>query len=883
MKITLLEVRALALATAHAVARDFSCRVVALDEDRSIERFMVCDGDVTLAEPGEGKETWVTITRAGRFYDERYGDFEITRDMLDNMVRNFSANTYGQKIFIDVAHRPAEGAAGEVIRLQRDGAKLRALVRWNPLGVEAVNQKGYRYFSIEYADNYKDNEARKEHGATMFGAALCTRPVIKGLDALDRIELSEAPGGMPVLLHPHLESRLRLELQETNMKKEQMLKQLREKLLARGYSADNVEKIIATATKQLEAMTDEAQIKALSEAYDQMVETATRNGGANPGTVIQLTAPSISGGLDEAAVIALMEKKAAERAAADRQLAESLTAVRVKLAEAVNKATGVPEDQRKKALADLDGVLSAGMTDAQIKALADHTITALQAAHVATQLAARGFSPSGNVVFVSDEAPKKLADIYRDKLKLSDAYRNGQIKCPDKLSPFVEKVLSIFDQQNAPRVFNESKLLAESNGVHMLAGGQVVISDTSLPVGFQRQVILEALSDLRILDLVATDVDASATVTTQIPYETRDTASVFNDGIVYEGGPIHRAGVTQAMDIAYINAMKLAMLISNEVAHFSRTSGINWDATGRNVASNARLMRELIARRIANELQRSSDMFNSALITAEAFDAQVTGANSVIKTVQFPIVRPYQAKDLQGTNVGTAEAPITMTLNGVVISEYDGTGAQGAGTYYRITNYNLGYIQLVNQVGVAQTPADTGVNTITYRYATNVVKVDMDLGALTKGAARDKIIQAVGARKAVLSGQRFVQPDFLLMSPVLHDEVTNADMFAASLKRDGSDTTAQGDLDRVKGVPAWGTNQPGINLGDERIIVGQRGLLGYVIAKPYVLGEPFEAVDSNGKAIGKKQAYGEEYSAIKVPTPIRNRMTSVIAYSFTGR
>ena len=57
----------------------------------------------------------------------------------------------------------------------------------------------------------------------------------------------------------------------------------------------------------------------------------------------------------------------------------------------------------------------------------------------------------------------------------------------------------------------------------------------------------------------------------------------------------------------------------------------------------------------------------------------------------------------------------------------------------------------------------------------------------------------------------------------------------------------------------------------------------YTIAKPFVTGMPFEAVDSNGKPTGKKVAYGEEYSAIKVPTPIRDRMTSVIAYSFTGR
>ncbi|MGC8170020.1 hypothetical protein, partial [Salmonella enterica] len=64
---------------------------------------------------------------------------------------------------------------------------------------------------------------------------------------------------------------------------------------------------------------------------------------------------------------------------------------------------------------------------------------------------------------------------------------------------------------------------------------------------------------------------------------------------------------------------------------------------------------------------------------------------------------------------------------------------------------------------------------------------------------------------------------------------------------------------------------------------GQRGLLGYTIAKPFVTGQPFEMTDSQGRPIGKRQAYGEEYSAIKVPKPVANRMTSVLAYSASNR
>jgi hypothetical protein len=49
--------------------------------------------------------------------------------------------------------------------------------------------------------------------------------------------------------------------------------------------------------------------------------------------------------------------------------------------------------------------------------------------------------------------------------------------------------------------------------------------------------------------------------------------------------------------------------------HFTRSSAINWDAYARNVESNARVMRELIAMRICNELQRSADAYGAVEVT----------------------------------------------------------------------------------------------------------------------------------------------------------------------------------------------------------------------------------------------------------------------------
>ncbi|MEN8129839.1 MAG: hypothetical protein ABFS45_06515 [Pseudomonadota bacterium] len=163
------------------------------------------------------------------------------------------------------------------------------------------------------------------------------------------------------------------------------------------------------------------------------------------------------------------------------------------------------------------------------------------------------------------------------------------------------------------------------------------------------------------------------------------------------------------------------------------------------------------------------------------------------------------------------------------------------------------------------------------------MKFDLDNGSTELDLHLNGVLRAVGERKAMLSNDRFVMPDFLLMSPVMNDVATNARAFTASLKRNGTDTTPEGDLETIKGIPAWSTNAPGVDLGDERILMGQRGTLTYTVAKAFTTGNPFEMTDGSGNATGKKQAYGEEYSVIKVPSAIRNQLTSVIAYSASAR
>lgn len=817
----------------------------------------------------------VTITRSGTFHDPRYGEFEISPALLAEMVRNFDARAYGQDIFIDVAHRPEDGAAGRITRLWVDGDRLLADVEWTQYGREAIAIRGYQYLSAEFAENFVDNETRKPHGAVLLGAALTIRPAIKRLDP---VQLSE-----PILIHRALAAQLLDEARnQVNKHLQALLKRLAELKLAQPVIDQLGNAFTATAKTLGE------DDKALGELADRLAEAGkilAEQLGEKPATIHltvqpQATLETIAAPktLTEDDVRKLLaadrQREAAESAATAKTLAER-KAQFVALTEKADSLKGLPEATRAKLLA-VDDLITATITPAQVESVAAHVIALADQMAVTAKLASLGYPIQGSarITIGEGQSPTKLQETINAKLAL--AGRPLKLTAEKDLKAPVRKILAEFDRQHGAALADEAKRLAD--------GGATTVGNISVPVGFQRTVIREALSDLAILDVVQVLTDPSAQATTQIPYELRKAGTVVNDGIVYEGRGIPRASIEQKMDTAYVNKMALSLLISNEVAHFSRASLIDWDAYARNVESNARLMRELVARRVANELQRAADAYSPTTRTAENIASQVDGSHSLIKTAYWPIVRPKQVRDLQGNAVGSAVNPITVVVSTATLSEYDGSGTQTAGVYWRVESYNLGLIRLVSETGAAVTPTAAGATTITYSSANNVSKFDLKLpSGVEMEEHLNGALRAVGARKAIMSADRYIMPDMMLMSPVLNDTLTNARQFAAEAMRAGGNLTGSGDLATIKGIPAFGTNAPGIDLGDDRILLGARGMLSYVVVKPFITGTPFEAVDSNGLPTGERLAYGEEYNALQVPVPLQSRLTSLIVYDSDAR
>lgn len=826
--------------------------------------------DLTGVKLSEGTpRAEVTIIRTGTFSDPRYGTFEITRDMLLSMVRNFEAGTYGQDIFLDVAHEPSKGAAAKILSLKVDGNRLRAEAEFTPYGVEAVKNRGFKYLSAEFVDDFADNETGNHHGPTLLGAGLTTRPVIKRMDP---VTLAEGTDTTPVFLHPALIRQLSESLEQITMN---WLETLRANLRALKLSEDTIASICRAyeaAAKNLGE--DEAAHKALVDSLSATGKTLAEAGHSGP---ITLTVNAPAGkALSEGDITALLDARETARATAAAKQATD-KAAKVKLfSDALTAATGLSEDTRKLLGANVEGLITGDMSDAQVKSLAENQIALGNQIESSKKLAGLGFPIRAGVTHITvDDSNqiRKLSEDVRKGLQQTQAAFNGTLVFAEeaKQSPFIKTMLAEFDREHAMQLHEEAK---------MLAGGPVTTTDMNIPASVQRAVIEQVYQRLDILSLVNASVDPTTGATHSVPYETRDISAVRNGGIVYEGQPIHRAGIAQALDFAYIEPRKLAMDMTNEAAFFSRNSNvINFDAWARNIVSNAQVMRELVSAAIANRMIRDADSY-SVVDVAVAATTAYSGATNGYKVANFPVVRPYQARDLKGNAVGSAEQPIVIKDGSTVLVEFDGSGTQSAGKYFRVLSYNLGLFQICDETGAATPP--TGAVTIGYSYTTNVLKVDTDVASgSTYEKQMNKLLQAVGARKAAMSQQRFVQPDFFLASDVLTNMITDAEQFSEASSRADSSISAQGNLQPVKGIPGWATDAPGIDLGDERMLLGQRANFWYTIAKTFQTGVPYELFDSNGMALGKKGAYGEEYSSLHIPKPLRSRFTSILAYSVT--
>lgn len=833
-------------------------RRIVLDapRDERVRRFV--SGGISLAE-GRAS-SWVTVTRTGAFTDPRYGAFEITRGLLDEMVKNFEAGTYGQKVFVDVAHRPGDGAAGEVLKLAVEGDRLRALVQWTEFGREAIAKRGFAYLSAEYHENWKDNETGVPHGCVLLGAGLVTRPCIKRLDP---VVLSEAGDGAAVAVHPKLLAEL---IEEIRMKWAERIKQLREKLLARGMAAAQVDVIAGAAAKALEAVTEDDQAVKLLAAFEAMDLPAGQAAPVNV-SVTGLTADDV-------------RKLMAEDAATAKKLAEGVEAKRKLFADALAEAgKGLDEGVRKLLAEAVLPLIGADTPDEVVKALAEKQAAIGAQAVASRELSAMGYQVRGNARISVDDSNqvKALQEAIDRRAGLAGmpegrryAATGGQLQAVNR--ELAESVLAAWDNDPA----NAMRLRAEHR---MLAGGDGIVSDVAIPAIFERTVIRESLYNLVGLQFVNSG-SAAFSQSIAIPYSYRDTAAAGRGNTrTYEGQGVQRAGVKQTSDTAYPLPQKLAFEVSDELRYLTGNGQLDFDIVAENVRNAVRIISEDTEQLIFDEVQLASDEYAVATVTTEAV-ATTNGTNRIFPFANFPVVKPRKIFDLQGNQIGTTQNPVTVTEGGTARSEW--APGVAAGTYW-ILDYNLGEIRFVNETGATITLATSRAIVATYSYTTNAFKFSTDLGGGTVKDKWDDFLCRYGLRKTLLEDQRNYRCDFGLMSGTVMTAVEQAGSFVANFKRNGTDLTADGNLGAVKGVANFKSYAPGLAMGDQRVILGERGITRYRMMKPWQMGQLENQKDANGRFTGKKEAYGDQFVALHTPVPLKAALTSIVLYSATGR
>jgi phage I-like protein len=133
---------------------------------------------------------WVEALPAKTWYTPNYGEVPITREKLENFVKNFNEGVRGQEVTTDYEHGidPAKGrkASGTYrkfdIRPRADGTvSLWAGIEPTDTALAEIKAGEWKYFSLDWEDEWMHPETQQVHKDVVVGGALTNRPVAKGM------------------------------------------------------------------------------------------------------------------------------------------------------------------------------------------------------------------------------------------------------------------------------------------------------------------------------------------------------------------------------------------------------------------------------------------------------------------------------------------------------------------------------------------------------------------------------------------------------------------------------------------------------------------------------------------------------------------------------
>ena len=792
-----------------------------------------------------------TITRTGRFHDPRYGGFEITLAMLNQMVDNFAKNVFGQKILVDCSHEYHKGAAAEIIELsvapnELGGFNLLGKLQFTTYGLSAVKDRGMIYLSAEYTDNFVDNETNQQFGCLLKGAGLTTRPVIKKLDA---IQLSESDCQICTDLKI-FEEELPVDIFQQKL--------------------DELEKRLAEA----QVATDTKLSEAVEKLFGAIGKVTPAEPALDPKQLSELVQLEVA-------------KKSAELEAkrlAEQAHAQEMTRHAIELFETTVRAEGKALAEAElteilKFTAQIDGTLG----DKAVKLLAQEKVSAAKQVEINKQLASRGFyrpgvngavhiemDESNSINGLQEEVDKHLAEVLCQK-------PSGAAK---KLA---DAVLRRYDEKNGYRLQREADAHHQGRNI-LLAGGTSVASDIAVPSVIERTVARELLYAMNALNFVQSSSLPYAESYQEV-YASRDiTAADANATMVYEGQSIQNSGVTTRSETFYTQPVKIGFEFTLESQLVNAARQIDYDIFAELVMNATRISQERVDQLVFDDVTNATLAHSTLSVTNETVTG-VNGTNTVFPLVNFPVVKPMRDFKANGSQVGATQFPITITKAGAAVLPFDGTKKQPPGTYY-IMRYDLGELMFCTELGAVIAPASGQAVVANYSYSKNVTAFDTDYdpAAFKEGEYFNLALTAFDMVESKLRDERYVaNVDMALMRKTAQGYFKRAARYDAANIRPGMSLDATGSLGTVGGIPVFSTQSPGIQLGNNLVIVGARNNSRFRVMQPWSMIEPEEMKDSNGDFVGKKHAYGTMFCGVATPTYLRGNAAAMVFYNSDTR
>lgn len=840
---------------------------------------------------GESVTTWVTVLKTGKYWDPRYEWFDITTDMLSAMVLSFKSNATRLEVPLKFGHYGPDNAAGWFKELSVDGNRLRALVEWTPPGITSVRNKEFKYISAEYDENFQDNITGTNIGCVFEGGALTNKPVIRDQEPLMLSQKLGPDDQFRVAIHPELAK----QLNENPMEELEMKEFLKMLLAASGLPEDEQKKLLAALDPKVKDDSKQADVFKLA---NDAIEVSRKKLATPPPEPAPASAPEPApvappAPVDPAKKLTQVDvddavKLAMDNAATEaKKLADARQSHIDGFAKRLDEQDGLNDDTKKQLSEDFTEFVNGEMPQKMVDRFADSAIKLAEQSIANQKLLADGFEIHGKVM-ITDEKEKVRAlaicdDLEKELLSvksLSERYPETQGNISGRQKKFRDDVIALYDRVHMPRLLAEGNAHLRQNK-RMLASGDQGVGDTPIGTGglvsINRTVLFEALTDMAVMGVYNTELAENLQSTVvEIYFDERDPATR-PDMDVYEGEAVPYAGASVDSESFQVTPKKLATKLSNELMFFGQRMGINWRAIDRHLMVLTEHRKELISDKLVNEMILANDEFGAVQVVGEDLGAQTNAANTTFQLANYPLVPIRQVKDIKGSVLSTANA-FVITYKGGALTEYDGTGTQAPGDYYKITSYALGQYQIVDEAGAVQTPAGADALTTTYYYATNVAIFDTKFVAGSWEDHLNGLLNLFGDVKAGHYMDRFVKPDYGFSAVSLNETITHASNWTPDKRIEGQGLDSDGNLARIKGVPQFGTNALGQFLGEKRMILGRRGTNGYTIVKPWQQEAGWqEVLNGSGAFVGKKQTYFEEYSAIGTPTPIKGYNTSILA------